>query len=71
MPSPDFCPHCPRFFCGRRIYHSMNYQERLFLAFVVGLLAFAIACFGGLIVTSHFSKSNYPDVITTMPNLKP
>ncbi len=49
----------------------MNYQERLFLAFVVGLLAFAIACFVGLLVTSSLQRpGQYPDVITTMPNLR-
>jgi hypothetical protein len=49
----------------------MTYQTRLFLAFAVGLLAFALACFVGLLVTSSFQKpAQFPDIIATQPNLK-
>jgi hypothetical protein len=44
----------------------MTYQTRLFLAFAVGLLAFAMACFVGLLVTSSCQKpAQFPEVVTT------
>jgi hypothetical protein len=49
----------------------MNYQERLFFAVLVLMLAIAAACFVGLTVTAcHDSRHKVPDIIATQPKLK-
>lgn len=49
----------------------MTYQTRLFLAFAAGLLAFALACFVGLVVTATLQRPQFPDVIATQPIIQP
>ena len=47
----------------------MNYQSRLFASIWFTIIMFCAVCGAMLIVTSC-QESKYPNVITTMPNLK-
>ena len=47
----------------------MTYQKRLFASFLFTIVMLAAVCGAMLIVTSC-QESKYPNVITTMPNLK-
>lgn len=47
----------------------MTYQKRLFASILFTIVMLAVVCGAMLIVTSC-QESKYPNVITTMPNLK-
>jgi hypothetical protein len=56
----------------RRYRPPMTYQARLFLIIAACLVAFAIVCFAGLLITTALQESapQYPDIISEQPILQ-